>query len=128
MIDRLHLRLPVETFKSIQLWLTIAVFGLAPLFFGSVDQVWVAIWTILLLAIYGLVALALTPDMLLWAPKTAYLGNLTATFVNHNTAATFVGAGVILWFCSAWLSLQSLRFSSIRLLLLMRSNEHLAFN
>ena len=241
MIDRLHLRLPVETFKSIQLWLTIAVFGLAPLFFGSVDQVWVAIWTILLsaaalcgmaepidaaqarplffflalccayalvaivqivpraidplndpvwqhakdllgfdlsprisgraeippisighfllfltsflsgffvgasrrngdtlvwfaryaillFAIYGLLALALTPDMLLWAPKTAYLGNLTATFVNHNTAATFVGAGVILWFCSAWLSLQSLRFSSIRLLLLMRSNEHLAFN
>jgi O-antigen ligase len=240
MIDRLHLRLPVEMFQSIQLWLTIAVLSLAPLFFGSVDQVWVAIWTVLLsaaalcglaeplvaaqarlllvflalccayalvaivqvvphaidplndpvwqrakdllgtdlssrissraeispvaighfllfltaflsgffvgasrrngdtlvwfaryailfYAIYGLMALALTPNMLLWAPKTAYLGTLTASFVNHNTAATFVGAGVILWFCSAWLSLQSLRFSSIRLLLLMPSNEHVAF-
>jgi hypothetical protein len=240
MIDRLHLGLPVETFRSIQLWLTIAVLSLAPLFFGSVDQVWVAIWTVLLsaaalcglaeplgaahvrlllvflalccayalvaivqvvphaidplndpvwqrardllgadlsarissradispvaighfllfvtaflsgffvgasrrngdmlvwfaryailfYAIYGLLALALTPNMLLWAPKTAYLGTLTASFVNHNTAATFVGAGVILWSCSAWLSLQSLRFSSIRLLLLMPSNEHVAF-
>jgi hypothetical protein len=240
MIDRLHLKLPVEMLRSIQLWLTIAVLSLAPLFFGSVDQVWVAIWTVLLsaaalcglaeplgsahvrlllvflalccayalvaivqvvphaidplndpiwqrakdllgtdlsarissraeispvaighfllfvtaflsgffvgasrrdgdtlvwfaryailfYAIYGLLALALTPNMLLWAPKTAYLGTMTASFVNHNTAATFVGAGVILWSCSTWLSLQSLRFSSIRLLLLMPSNEHVAF-
>jgi O-antigen ligase len=240
MIGRLHLGLPVETLRSIQLWLTIAVLSLAPLFFGSVDQVWVAIWTILLsaaalcgmsesigaaqfrlllvffalccayalvaivqvvpraidplndpvwrraadllgsdlsprisgraeispisighfllfltaflsgffvgasrrngdtlvwfaryailfYAIYGLLALALTPNMLLWSAKTAYLGTLTTSFVNHNTAATFVGAGVILWFCSAWLSLQSLRVSSIRLLLLTPSNEHVAF-
>ncbi len=240
MIDRLHLGLPAETFRSIQLWLTIVVLSLAPLFFGSVDQVWVAIWTtllsaaalcgvteqlgaaqarlllvflglccayamvaivqvvphaidplndpiwqrakdllgsdisprisgqaeispvaighfllfltsvlsgffvgasrrngdrlvwfaryaILFYAVFGLMALALTPNMLLWAPKTAYLGSLTATFVNHNTAATFIGAGVILWFCSAWLSLQSLRFSSLRLLLLMPSNEDVAF-
>src|SRR5882724_213557 len=240
MIDRLHLWFPVETFRSIQLWLTIAVLSLAPLFFGSVDQVWVAIWTILLsaaalcgvpeplgaaqarlllvffvlccvyalvavvqvvphaigplddpvwqrakdllgldlsprisgraeippasighflllvtsvlsgffvgasrrngdalvrfaryaillYAVYGLMALALTPNMLLWAPKTAYAGSLTASFVNHNTAATFVGAGMILWFCSVWLSLQSLRLSSIRLLLLTPSNEHAVF-
>jgi O-antigen ligase len=241
MIDRLHLRLPVETFRSIQLWLTIAVLSLAPLFFGSVDQVWVVIWTILLsvgaalcgasepigaaqarllsvflalccayalvaivqivplaidplndpvwqrakhllgadllprisgrgeispvsighfllfltsvlngffvgasrrngitliwfaryailfYAIYGLMALALTPNMLLWAPRTSYAGSLTATFVNHNTAATFIGAGVILWFCSASLALQSLHVSSFRLLLLMRSNEDIAF-
>jgi O-antigen ligase len=240
MIDRLHLKFPVEAFRSIQFWLTVTALGLAPLFFGSVDQVWIAIWTtllsaavlcgvaepvgaaqarvlfavlalcsayalvaimqvvphainqlndpvwqrakdllgldllprisgraelspisighfllfltsflsgffvgtsrrdadrlvwfarqaILLYAVYGLIALALTPNMLLWAPKTVYLGNLTATFVNHNTAATFIGAGVILWFCSAWLSLQSLRFSSIRLLLLIPSNEQVAF-
>jgi len=50
MIDRLHLKLPVEMLRSIQLWLTIAVLSLAPLFFGSVDQVWVAIWTVLLSA------------------------------------------------------------------------------
>jgi O-antigen ligase len=65
--------------------------------------------------------------MVLWAPKLAYRGSLTATFINHNTAATFVGAGAILWFCFVFSSLQSFQFSSIRLLLLIRSNEHLAF-
>jgi O-antigen ligase len=81
----------------------------------------------LLYAIYGLVALVITPNMVLWAPKSAYRGSLTATFINHNTAATFVGAGAILWFCFAYSSLLSLRFSSIRVLLLERSNESLAF-
>jgi hypothetical protein len=42
------LKFPVETLRSIQLWLTIAVLGLAPLFFGSVDPLWVVVWTILL--------------------------------------------------------------------------------
>lgn len=240
MIGRLPFRLPAETFESIQLWLTVVVLCLAPLFFGSVDQLPIAIWTavlsisvlcgvarplsvgqsrilfaflalclayalvavmqvtphlidqlndpswqransllgldvsprissraeippasighflllvtsftsgffvgtsrrngdllilcarysILLYAVYGLIALALTPDMLLWVPKLAYRGSLTTTFVNHNTAATFIGAGAILWFCSAFFSLQSLRYSSIRMLLLMPSNEHVAF-
>ena len=63
----------------------------------------------------------------LWIPKLAYRGSLTTTFVNHNTAATFIGAGAILWFCSAFFSLQSFRYSSIRMLLLMPSNEHIAF-
>src|SRR6266852_1760440 len=85
-------------------------------------------YSILLFAIYGFAALILTPNMVLWAPKLAYRGSLTATFINHNTAATFVGAGAILWFCSAFSSLQqSFGFSSIRLLLLNRANEHLAF-
>ena len=52
---------------------------------------------IFLYAIYGLVSLAVAPDFLLWAPKLAYRGSLTASFVNHNTAATFVGCGVILF-------------------------------
>jgi O-antigen ligase len=86
-------------------------------------------YSILLYAIYGLAALILTPNMVLWAPKPAYRGTLTATFINHNTAATFIGAGAILWFCSAFSSLQqSSGFSSIRLLLLNRANEHLAFS
>ncbi len=85
-------------------------------------------YSILIFAIYGVAALILTPNMVLWAPKVAYRGSLTATFINHNTAATFIGAGAILWFCSAFSSLQqSFRFSSIRLLLLNRANEHLAF-
>ncbi len=231
---------PVETFRSIQLWLTIAALILAPLFFGSVDQSWVAIWTVLLsistlcgvagpmnaaqgrvlmaflalccayalvaivqvaphgfdrlndpiwqrasealglnalprissraeippdaigrflllvtsftsgffvatsrrnsdtllwfarysmlaYAVYGLAALVLTPNLLLWAPKLAYRGSLTATFVNHNTAAAFLGAGAILWFSMASLSLESLRYSSIRLLLLIPANERIVF-
>jgi len=51
---------------------------------------------------------------------------MTATFINHNPPATFVGAGAILWFSFAYSSLLSLRFSSIRALLLERSNESLA--
>src|SRR5579864_8400255 len=47
MTDRL-LKLPVETFRFVQLWLTVAALVLAPLFFGSVDQLWVAIWAVLL--------------------------------------------------------------------------------
>jgi O-antigen ligase len=234
------LQFPVETFRSVQLWLTVAALTLAPLFFGAVDQLSVAIWTvllsvvamigparplegaqnrilwtffgicaayalvavvqvvpgligqlddpiwqrvnemlglrlaprisaraeippeaighflllvtafaggffvgtsrrqsdilftsaqyaILLYAAYGMAALVLTPNLVLWAPKLAYRGSLTATFVNHNTAATLVGAGAILWFCLACLSLQSIRLSSIRLLLLIPSNETIAF-
>ena len=84
-------------------------------------------YSILAYAVYGMAALVLTPSLLLWAPKLAYRGSLTATFVNHNTAATFLGAGAILWFCLAYLSLQSLRYSSLRLLLLIPSNERVVF-
>jgi O-antigen ligase len=240
MTHRPQSEFPVAMFMSIQLWTTIVVLVLAPLFFGSVDLFWIAVWTILLsisalcgaatpmdtgqsrilcgfiavcgiyalvaiiqitphlvdqlddpswqrandlldlnalprissraelpslavghfllfatafisgffigtskrnsdrlirfaqysilvYAIYGLVALIFTPNMVLWAPKLAYRGSLTATFINHNTAATFVGAGAILWFCFAFFSLQSFRFSSIRVLLLNPANEQLAF-
>jgi hypothetical protein len=224
------------TFRSIQLWTTIVVLVLAPLFFGSVDLFWVSLWTVLLsisalrcvvlplaraqnrilvffvglcavyglvciaqiapdlfsrlndpiwdqaktvlgletaprlssraeipplavghfllfavafvngfcvgtssrssetlikaaqysilgYLVYGLVALVLTPDTLLWADKLAYRGLLTATFVNHNTAATFAGAGMILWACSAYYAAQSIWFSSLRILLVSRSGE-----
>ena len=64
-------------------------------------------YSILAYVIYGLAAFAFTPNMVLWAPKLAYRGSLTATFINRNTAATFVGVGVILWSCSAFYSIQS---------------------
>jgi O-antigen ligase len=94
---------------------------------NSDKLIWFAQYTILLYAIYGLVALMLTPDSILWNEKIAYRGFLTATFINHNTASTFIGAGAILWFCFAFSSLQSFQFSSLRLLLLTQSNEHAAF-
>lgn len=78
-------------------------------------------------AIYGLASLVLTPNMLLWAEKVAYQGSLTATFVNHNTAATFFGMGVVLWLCETLAEFQSARLSTLRSLLIVRSNEALAF-
>jgi O-antigen ligase len=94
---------------------------------NSDKVIWFAQYSILLYAAYGVAALILTPNMVLWAPKLAYHGSLTGTFINHNTAATFFGMGAILWFCFAFSSLQSFRFSSIRLVLLTQSNEPLAF-
>jgi len=83
-------------------------------------------YSILLYAVYGLTALALTPDLLLWTPKLAYRDSLTSTFVNHNTAATLIGAGMILCACAAFLTLQTLRWSSLRILLLTPTNERVA--
>lgn len=42
-------------------------------------------------AIYGLIQFLLFPETNLFFPKTAYLDSLTATFVNRNTAGTFLG-------------------------------------
>jgi O-antigen ligase len=89
--------------------------------------IWFAQHSILLYALYGLIALVITPNLVLWAPKVAYQGSLTATFINHNTAATFLGAGAILWFCMAFSTIRSFDFSSLRLLLLTPTNEDLAF-
>ena len=51
-------------------------------------------------AIYGIVALLFDPTEILWREKTAYIGNLTSTFINRNTAAAYFGS------CSAaWLTL-----------------------
>jgi O-antigen ligase len=82
---------------------------------------------ILIYAIYGIGALLLTPNWLLWAEKTAYRGSLTGTFVNHNTAATLIGVGAVFWSCSAIGNLQAIKIPSLRVLLLSRANEALAF-
>lgn len=50
-----------------------------------------------LLAIYGIVAFTIAPEQLLGRQKTAYLGNLTATFVNRNTAAAFFATGSVIF-------------------------------
>jgi hypothetical protein len=83
---------------------------------------------VLIYAGYGLVALAVTPNLLLWIPKVAYRGSLTATFVNKNTAATFFGCGAILWSCWTYFAVQSLEKSSLRVLLLNSLNERVAIS
>src|SRR4051794_24876246 len=62
-ISRVPLRLPAEEFRSAQLWVTMAVLGLAPLFFGSVDLFWIAVWA-LLLSLSTLCGLAAPVDTL----------------------------------------------------------------
>src|SRR4029078_5754735 len=47
--------------------------------------------------IYGILSLLLEPNMILWREKTAYVGSLTATFINRNTAATYLGSCAGIW-------------------------------
>ena len=48
-------------------------------------------------AIYGIFSLVLDPTEILWREKTAYIGNLTATFINRNTAACYFGSCAAVW-------------------------------
>lgn len=48
-------------------------------------------------AVFGLVSLIANPSMLLWREKIAYIGAVTGTFVNSNTAADYFTAGAIAW-------------------------------
>jgi O-antigen ligase len=48
-------------------------------------------------AIYGILAFALDPTEILWHQKTAYIGSLTSTFINRNTAAAYFGSCSVAW-------------------------------
>jgi O-antigen ligase len=48
-------------------------------------------------AVYGILALQFDPTAILWREKTAYLGSLTATFINRNTAAAYFGSCAAVW-------------------------------
>jgi O-antigen ligase len=48
-------------------------------------------------AVYGILALLLDPTEILWREKTAYVGSLTSTFVNRNTAAAYFGSCSAVW-------------------------------
>ena len=48
-------------------------------------------------AIYGILALLFDPTSILWREKTAYVGNLTATFINRNTAGAYFGSCSAVW-------------------------------
>ena len=54
-------------------------------------------WSGAVYAAYGIASLILDPGMILWREKTFYVGNLTGTFVNRNTAATHLGACTVIW-------------------------------
>lgn len=48
-------------------------------------------------AVYGILALQFDPNEILWREKTAYLGSLTSTFINRNTAAAYFGSCAAVW-------------------------------
>lgn len=48
-------------------------------------------------AIYGIFALLAAPTTLLLSEKTSYVGSLTGTFVNRNTAAAYFGSVAVIW-------------------------------
>ena len=63
--------------EALRLWRGLAYFGAAYAAFGIVQEVF---W----------------PEQLLLESKRFYLGDLTATFVNRNTAGTFFGVALVL--------------------------------
>lgn len=48
-------------------------------------------------AVYGIASFLIEPTMLLWRDKTAYVGSLTGTFINRNTAAAYFGSCTVIW-------------------------------
>ncbi len=48
-------------------------------------------------AFYGLVSMLIEPTMILWREKRAGGGNVTGTFINENTAATYFGSCSAIW-------------------------------
>ena len=48
-------------------------------------------------ACYGIASTLLEPTMILWREKRAYVGFVTGTFINRNTAATYFGSCAAIW-------------------------------
>lgn len=54
-------------------------------------------WVGAINAIYGIVAAELDPTMILWRERPQYIGNVTGTFINRNTAAAYFGCIAVIW-------------------------------
>lgn len=48
-------------------------------------------------ALYGVASFLIEPTLILWRDKTAYLGSVTGTFINRNTAAAYFGSCAVIW-------------------------------
>ena len=55
-------------------------------------------WSGAVYALYGLLSFFLDPTVILWRTKRAYLGSVTGTFINRNTAAAYFGSCAVVWF------------------------------
>lgn len=54
-------------------------------------------WSGVAYAGYGIVSSLVEPTMILWREKRAYVGYVTGTFINRNTAATYFGSCAVIW-------------------------------
>lgn len=79
--------------EALWLWRALAYFGAAYAAFAILQEL-------------------LFPDQLLFEPKTHYLGYLTATFVNRNTAGTFFGIALLLNLGLEFYELRKIRVAS----------------
>jgi hypothetical protein len=61
------------------------------------QALWVMAYSGAAYAVYGIAPLVLGSTKLLWREKTAYIGDLTGTFVNRNTAAAYFGSCAAVW-------------------------------
>ncbi len=59
-------------------------------------------WSGAAYAAYGILAHLFDPTRILWREKEAYLAVLTATFINHNTAAAYFGSCAVVWSVLLW--------------------------
>lgn len=57
----------------------------------------VVAWAGAAYALYGILSFLIEPTVLLWREKRAYVGSLTGTFVNRNTAAAYFGSCAVIW-------------------------------
>jgi O-antigen ligase len=82
--------------------LTLSVLGGVLIGANGRDHAWILVKRLgvigAIYAVYGIISFLFMPDRLLWLEKRFYLENLTATFVNRNTAALFFGIMSVLWF------------------------------
>jgi len=97
---------PANTLGALpQLVVPFLVFATVPLLFDS-DRRQMGLFQFLALfggavAILGIVQFTFFPDSLVWAEKRFYMNSLTATFVNRNTAGTFLAMTTIINFALA---------------------------
>ncbi|MGA7801427.1 MAG: O-antigen ligase family protein [Gammaproteobacteria bacterium] len=54
-------------------------------------------WSGAVYALYGLVSHVFDPTEILWREKKYYLGSVTGTFINRNTAAAYFGSCAVVW-------------------------------
>lgn len=60
-------------------------------------MLWVIAISGSLYALYGVLSFLIEPTMILWRDKTAYVGSVTGTFINRNTAAAYFGSCAVIW-------------------------------